>query len=158
MRRLAFVAVLLLAGSAVSAQDRLLIDKSERALYVMSQGRVFAEIPVRLGLVPEGNKQREGDFRTPEGEYQLVNRNPDSRFFLSLEISYPNTNDLLRAEEADENPGGEIMIHGWPNERKYGSEYYSNIDWTDGCIAISNPDMVRLWSMVNINMPVSIVP
>ena len=102
-----------------SKADYLLIDKSDRKLYLYREGEVLRSFDISLGLMPEGPKQREGDYRTPEGSYKLSFRNPNSDYFLSIQISYPNKSDVARARAANVNPGGQIMIHGFPNEPRY---------------------------------------
>ena len=113
---------------------------------------------VSLGLRPEGHKQREGDFRTPEGRYLLDSRNPRSDFFLSIRVSYPNERDRARARKAGVPPGGLIMIHGLPNEPRWTPEHYAREDWTDGCIALSNADMMEVWMLVTDGTPIDIRP
>jgi L,D-transpeptidase catalytic domain len=150
------------AGPALSADyapaDKVLVLKSERVLRLLNRGRTVAEYPVRLGLNPRGHKQREGDFRTPEGVYSLSRRNPRSEFFLSLEVSYPNEADRRRARANGHAPGGLIMIHGQPNLPRKPAEYYARNDWTDGCIAVSNSDMVDIWLRAPLGIPVEIRP
>ncbi len=138
--------------------DSLLIVKSERKLYVLRAGEVLRDFDIALGLMPEGAKEREGDFRTPEGLYYLDARNPNSDYFLSLHISYPNPRDIARARAQGVDPGGQIMIHGQPNEPRYSESRYENWDWTDGCIAVSNSDMVDLWLMTEAGTPIEIRP
>src|SRR6187200_2111451 len=77
--------------------DYVVVDKSDRKLYLFKAGRVLREFDVALGLVPNGPKQREGDFRTPEGKYRLDARNANSDFFLSIHVSYPDESDRARA-------------------------------------------------------------
>jgi len=77
--------------------DLVLVVKSERKLYLMREGRILKALSVSLGLMPVGAKGREGDFRTPEGRYELDGRNVDSDYFLSIHVSYPNSVDLQRA-------------------------------------------------------------
>ena len=138
--------------------DRILVKKSERRLYLLKGGQVIAEYPIRLGLNPTGPKRYEGDYRTPEGRYELVRRNSNSEFFLSLEVSYPNEQDLARARELGMPPGGLIMIHGQPNLPSKPAEYYQSNDWTNGCIAVSNPDMVDIWLRTDLGTPIEIRP
>ena len=104
--------------------DYVVVDKSDRKLYLYKAGRVLREFDVSLGLVPNGPKQREGDFRTPEGKYMLDARNANSDFFLSIHVSYPDESDRARARAQGVDPGGQIMIHGWPNEPKYDLRRY----------------------------------
>ncbi|MCE3283946.1 MAG: hypothetical protein K0R70_202 [Steroidobacteraceae bacterium] len=138
--------------------DKLIVDKSDRKLYLLRQGRVVAEYPVKLGLNPYGHKQAEGDFRTPEGKYSLSRRNPRSEFFLSIQVSYPNREDAAWAKENGWSPGGLIMIHGQPNVPKRPPEFYASRDWTDGCIALSNADMVDVWLRTSVGLPIEIRP
>jgi len=138
--------------------DSLLIVKSERKLYVLKNGEVLRAMDIALGLMPEGPKQREGDFRTPEGRYFLEAKNPNSDYFLSVKISYPNEADRARARAEGVDPGGEIMIHGLPNEPRYRESRYSDMDWTDGCVAVSNSDMIDIWLMTGPGTPIEIRP
>jgi murein L,D-transpeptidase YafK len=138
--------------------DQIIVRKSERRLYLMRQGEVLREYHVALGLMPQGPKERSGDFRTPEGHYQLTRRNPRSDYFLSIQVSYPNDEDVRRARRAHVDPGGAIMVHGWPNSLRHNAEYYASSDWTDGCIGMSNSDMVELWMMTQDNIPIEILP
>ncbi|MGA2363885.1 MAG: L,D-transpeptidase family protein [Steroidobacteraceae bacterium] len=138
--------------------DQIVVRKSERRLYLMRHGEVLREYHVALGLMPEGPKERAGDFRTPEGHYQLTRRNPRSDYFLSIQVSYPNDADVRRARRQRVDPGGAIMVHGWPNSLRHNAEYYASSDWTDGCIGMSNSDMVELWMMTQDNIPIEILP
>lgn len=143
---------------AKSTVDRILVVKSERKLYLLSAGKIVRTFDISLGLVPDGPKQREGDFRTPEGVYYIEAKNPASDYFLSLKISYPNERDRARAREQGVDPGSQIMIHGLPNEPRYPANRYLGWDWTDGCIAVSNSDMVDLWLMTSVSTPIEIRP
>src|ERR1700722_2927821 len=134
-------------SGTVPFADQIVVRKSERRLYLMRHGEVLRSYRVALGLQPEGPKQRAGDFRTPEGRYLLTRRNPRSDFFLSIQVSYPNDRDVRRARHQHVDPGGSIMLHGLPNSLRHPPEYYAQSDWTDGCIAISDSDMVELWMM-----------
>jgi murein L,D-transpeptidase YafK len=138
--------------------DRVIVRKSDRRLYLMRSGQVLRSYKVALGLRPEGHKQFEGDYRTPEGKYRLVRRNPNSEFFLSIQVSYPNDQDIARARAQGLRPGGAIMIHGQPNTPRRSRDYYSNVDWTEGCIALANSDMVEIWLMTPPDTPIEIQP
>jgi len=152
----------LLPGPGDAAQfqvaERIVVEKGNRRLLLLRGGDVIATYPVRLGLNPYGHKQREGDFRTPEGTYYLSRRNPQSQFFLSVEVSYPNAEDRERARQSGVRPGGLIMIHGQPNVPRKPPDYYARNDWTDGCIAVSNSDMVDIWQRTRLGMPIEIRP
>jgi len=138
--------------------DNVVVRKGERRLYLMRNGSVLRTFKVALGLRPDGHKQFEGDYRTPEGKYLLVRRNPNSEFFLSIQISYPNDDDVTRARKQGQRPGGAIMIHGQPNIPTRSRDYYSTVDWTEGCIAVSNSDMVEIWLMTPPDTPIEIQP
>lgn len=138
--------------------DHVLVRKAERRLYLMSGSEVLRSYRVALGLNPLGHKEREGDFRTPEGRYLLGRRNPRSDFFLSIQIDYPNRQDLVRAKRNGWEPGGSIMIHGLPNRLRREPDYYLTKDWTDGCIAVSNGDMVEIWLLTPEHVPIEIRP
>jgi murein L,D-transpeptidase YafK len=137
--------------------DLVLVMKSERKLYLMKAGQVLRAIDIALGVFPKGPKHREGDFRTPEGRYTLEGRNPNSDYFLSIQISYPSDADRAQAKKARVDPGGQIMIHGWPNEPHYDWGHYDG-DWTDGCIGVRNADMVDIWLMTRESTPIEIRP
>lgn len=138
--------------------DRAVMHKAERRLYLYKNGAVLRSYRAALGLVPAGTKQRSGDFRTPEGIYQLTRRNTHSDYFLSIQVSYPNAEDLLRARRNGWDTGGSIMVHGLPNNLRHPPDYYASADWTDGCIALSNADMVEFWMLTPDNMTIEITP
>ena len=144
--------------AAIPVADLIVVRKSERRLYLMRRGSVLRSYRVALGLQPEGPKERAGDFRTPEGRYLLTRRNPRSDYFLSIQVSYPNDEDVRRARHQHVDPGGAIMLHGLPNNLRHPPEYYAKSDWTDGCIAMSDSDMVELWMMTQDNTPIDIRP
>ncbi|HEY3847425.1 MAG TPA: L,D-transpeptidase family protein [Acetobacteraceae bacterium] len=138
--------------------DRVIVRKGERRLYLMRGETVLRSYRVALGLNPVGPKEQEGDSRTPEGHYQLTRRNPRSEYFLSIQVSYPNDKDLQRARRNRLTPGGSIMIHGLPNELRREPAYYEQRDWTDGCIAVSDSDMLEIWLMTPQDIPIDILP
>jgi murein L,D-transpeptidase YafK len=144
--------------AGLSQADSIVVRKSERRLYLMRNGAVLRSFKVALGLRPEGHKEYEGDFRTPEGKYRLVRRNPQSEFFLSIQVSYPNEADIANAKRLGMRPGGNIMIHGRPNTPRKPPDYYASVDWTEGCISVSNSDMVEIWLMTPPDTPIEIVP
>lgn len=131
---------------------RVIVNKSARQLILMHHEEVLREYEMELGFAPEGDKQVEGDGRTPEGSYIIDRRNPNSEFYLSIGISYPNEEDRAEAAELGQSPGGDIFIHGTPNPWRRGD------DWTAGCIAISNREMREVYSMVRLGTPIDIYP
>lgn len=145
-------------SSAIEIADRVVVRKSERQLLLMRGDRVLRTFGVALGLSPTGPKRQEGDFRTPEGTYRLSGRNANSDFFLAIQVDYPGPEDERRASAEGVAPGGMIMIHGQPNRPSRPLEYYQKRDWTNGCIAVSNADMVDIWLMTPDNTPIQILP
>ena len=141
-----------------AAATLVVVHKAEHKLYLYSGNRLLGEYKIQLGLSPSGQKEREHDFRTPEGHYFLSRRNTRSDFFLAIQVSYPNKEDELRARKMRWAPGGSIMIHGFPNTPKHPASYYESNDWTDGCIALSNSDMVEVWMRTQDNIPIDIYP
>jgi murein L,D-transpeptidase YafK len=138
--------------------DRIVVVKSERKLFLYAGDTVLRSMDIALGLMPEGPKQREGDYRTPEGHYFIEQKKSDSDYFLALRVSYPNAADVAHARSLGVDPGGEIMIHGLPNTPRRAEASYSGTDWTDGCIAVSNSDMIDLWRLITVSTPIEIRP
>ncbi len=155
---LAIVMPGLLSAGEFPLADLVVIEKSTRELHLMQDGAAFRTFRIALGIRPVGDKKQEGDFKTPEGSYILDRRNPNSEFFLSIHISYPNAEDRREARELGVPPGGAIMIHGQPNVPRYSETYYQTQDWTNGCIAVSNSDMIDIWLMTGENTPIEIRP
>jgi len=147
----------LLAGGFPVA-DKVIVDKGDRKLYLIKEGEAFRTFDIALGIRPVGDKEHEGDFKTPEGRYQLDTRNPNSEYFLSIHVSYPSGQDVREARSRGLNPGGAIMIHGQPNSPTRSEAYYRTRDWTNGCIALSNSDMIDIWLMTNNDTPIEIRP
>lgn len=145
---------------AMEAQsvDFVLVKKSERRLILLSDGRVFRSYHIALGDSPLGPKNRAGDNRTPEGRYVLDWRNPDSRFYKSIHISYPNQSDSALAEATGVDPGGMIMIHGESEIPVLRRLNAGRDDWTEGCIAVENRDMDEIWRLVPDGTPIEILP
>ncbi len=126
--------------------------KGQRLMHLLHNDTVLASYAFELGFAPDGHKRVEGDGRTPEGQYWIDRRNPESEFHLSLGISYPNAADRAAAAALGLPPGGDIFIHGTPKFR------IGQRDWTVGCIAVSNSEMEVIYSMVGTGTPIWILP
>jgi murein L,D-transpeptidase YafK len=153
--------LLLLATSVCAVQqkaDLVRVVKSESRLYLIRDDQVFASYNVVFGANPKGHKEREGDERTPEGRYYLTYKNPGSAFYLSIHVSYPNADDRAHARELGVDPGGDIMIHGQKNGKEWLSRFSRFVNWTDGCIALSNSDMDEVWDAIDAGIPIEIEP
>lgn len=138
--------------------DKVIVNKSERKLYLMNKISVIKSYDIGLGKNPIGHKQKEGDSKTPEGNYILDYRNPESSYHLSLHISYPDKNDIQIADSNNYSPGEDIMIHGKPNYLGWLPFVYDKKDWTDGCIAVGNIDIEEIWNAVDDSTEIEILP
>jgi murein L,D-transpeptidase YafK len=152
-------ATLLMLSSAPAeeaAVDRVVVEKLQRRMDLMSGDRVVRSYDVALGFAPEGDKQQEGDGKTPEGRYVIEGRNPSSAFHLSLKISYPDAADRAAALARGVSPGGDIFIHGAPNWWILPGQPPG--DWTRGCIAVTKAEIEEIWRLVPDGTPVEIRP
>lgn len=138
--------------------DKVLVLKSERKLVLVKQGRELRAYPIALGRNPVGAKDRSGDHKTPEGIYILDSKNSHSGFHLAMHVSYPNQEDRKRAITEGVDPGGGIMVHGIKNGLGWIGRYHRWVDWTDGCIAVTNPEMDQIWAAVPVGTPIEIRP
>ena len=143
---------------SISLADEVLVKKSEAKLYLLKSGKILKVYHIVLGPHPKGPKLRRGDGRTPEGRYLLDYKIAHSKFYKSIHISYPNKGDRERARKAHIDPGGAIMIHGQKNGWGWASFIAQHFNWTDGCIAVSNPDMEEIWEAVKVGTPIEIRP
>lgn len=132
---------------------RIVVFKSSRAMFLLNGDEVLASHEVKLGFAPDGSKLVEGDGKTPEGQYFIDRRNPDSSYYLSLGISYPNDEERAAAKALGEDPGGDIFIHGQRVPGKRDAD-----DWTAGCISITNREMRKVYAMVKLGTPITIHP
>lgn len=136
--------------------DRIVVEKSKHTMTLMAGPRTLKVYKVALGRGGSGSKERAGDNKTPEGEYVIDQKNARSRFHLALHISYPNADDKKRAHEAGVDPGGAIMIHGLENGLGWQGLIQHDVDWTEGCVAVSNSEIEEIWRLVPIGTPIEI--
>lgn len=132
---------------------QVVVNKGDRRMYLMHYNQVLEDYKIGLGFRPTGDKLIEGDGRTPEGDYKIDRRNPNSQFYLSIGISYPNQQDRAEARAMGQSPGGDIFIHGRPKKYRKGGQ-----DWTAGCIAVTNREMRQIYAMVKNGTPIRITP
>ena len=138
--------------------DLVEIHKGERRLELRKGGRILRAYRVALGFAPLCHKEREGDGRTPEGNYIIDARNPRSAFHLSLRVSYPDSRDQASAAGLGVSPGGDIYIHGLPNGLRKLWTPHPRRDWTSGCIAVTDAEIREIWSLVPTGVRVLIRP
>ena len=140
----------------------VLVRKDLRRLYLLNHQTILKSYSVALGVSPRGHKREQGDFKTPEGVYYISLKNPHSKYHLSLKISYPNAEDLLSARKRGVHPGGDIFIHGLPNtpgtKRDLLDGIHPVVDWTLGCIAVTDEEVEEIYSVVHIGTPIEICP
>lgn len=163
MKRRSFIlggtALVALAGCSDSKFKRyngpevtyVVVNKEDRRMFLMHHDKVIKQYKIKLGFAPIGHKVIEGDGRTPEGLYRIDRRNPNSRFHLSLGISYPNENDRAKAYAMGKSPGGDIFIHGQRHPLRRDKD-----DWTWGCISVTNKQIEDVYAMVGDGTPIGI--
>jgi len=131
----------------------VVVNKGARKMFLFNENTVLKEYEIHLGFEPVGDKKIEGDGKTPEGQYFIDRRNPNSKFYLSIGISYPNAEDIAEAKALGQEPGGDIFIHGQKNPLKRPTK---DDDWTWGCISVSNREMEDVYAMVKNGTPITI--
>lgn len=132
---------------------QVVVHKASRRMELWHHGSLLKSYRIDLGGNPFGHKQQRGDRRTPEGDYFIDRRNPNSAFHLSIGISYPNEADIAWATEMGVHPGSDIFIHGrGPRFKRVRG------DWTDGCVAVSDRQMEEIYAMVRDGTPIRINP
>ena len=132
--------------------DLIVVWKSKRRMTLFYKKKPLKSYFIRLGFNPEGHKRKEGDGKTPEGNYWITHKNPNSAFHKSLGISYPNKQDKIYAKKNGFSPGKDIFIHGGP--KNYFKHFF--FDWTEGCIAVTDKEIEEIYYLINENTPIFI--
>jgi murein L,D-transpeptidase YafK len=138
--------------------DRILVLKSKRQLQAFSNGKLVKTYTISLGRNPIGDKEFEGDKRTPEGHYTINDKNPNSGYYKNLGVSYPNQKDIEEANKIDKPTGGQIKIHGLKNGIGFIGKFQRWFDWTAGCMALTNSEIDELYNHTTIGTPIEIRP
>ncbi len=138
--------------------DRILVEKSQHRMTLFKDGKPLKTYAVSLGRGEPGKKVERGDLLTPVGRYSIRGRNPNSAAHLSLWISYPNDEDMARAAERGVSPGSYIMIHGLVNGWGWLGGLHRFVDWTAGCVAVTDSEMDEIWRAVPDGTPIEIAP
>ena len=138
------------------AVERIVVEKAARRMQLIQNGKPVRTYQIALGFQPDGDKNRQGDGKTPEGEFTIDRRNDKSAFHLSLGLDYPRPEDRAEAAARGYSPGGDIFIHGQPNALSEG--FILKGDWTAGCIAVTNTEMREIWAVTPIGTKVEIRP
>ena len=145
-------------GGPPPIADSVVIEKRAHRLTLYHMGRPIKRYLIALGANPVGDKRQTGDRRTPEGLFSIDSRNPHSDYYLALHISYPDSARRAQAEALGLSPGGDIAIHGLGSGRRDVGAFHRTVDWTDGCIALTNEEMESVWNVVSLGTPVEIKP
>jgi murein L,D-transpeptidase YafK len=138
--------------------DKLVVLKSKRRMEAYSKGEVIKIYKISLGRSPIGDKEVEGDKKTPEGAYFINGKNSESGYYKNLGISYPNREDIEQARMKKINPGGEIKIHGIRNGFGFIGKFQRWLDWTAGCVALTNEEVDEIYQAVEVGTPITILP
>jgi murein L,D-transpeptidase YafK len=136
--------------------DNIVVEKSKRRMFVYSKGELLKTYKISLGKKPIGTKEFEGDNKTPEGLYFINDKNLNSKFHKNLGISYPNEKDIENSKKTGQKPGGQIKIHGLNNKYSWIGKAHLLIDWTAGCIAVTNKEIDELYNVVPIGTQIEI--
>lgn len=155
---------------AAKKVEYIVVSKKNKKTFIIADNKVVRIFPVVFGWAPSGHKQFEGDFKTPEGLYYIVNHNSQSAYHKSLLVSYPNKNDAEFAKSQGRSPGGDVMFHGLPNvgNNETQFEYAKRVaiesmqalgmNWTRGCVAMENSAIDEMFKIVPDQTPVEICP
>jgi len=163
---LRFLALMLFSAWPVTGQtaspplkaDLILVEKAQRTMRLMRGETTLKIYKVALSSQPVGAKEREGDHKVPEGQYTVDAKNAQSQFHLALHISYPNASDRERARKLGVRPGGNIEIHGLGKSYGWVGRMHTQVDWTDGCVAVTNAEIEEIWPLVPVGTRVEIRP
>ena len=138
--------------------DKLVVFKSKRQLLAYSNGQLVKTYKISLGRHPIGDKEFEGDKKTPEGLYFINAKNPNSGYHKNLGISYPDKDDIENAKRLGKPTGGDVKIHGLRNKTIFISKFHRWYDWTLGCIAVTDEEIDELYNAVKIGTQIEIKP
>lgn len=138
--------------------DSIVIVKHVRQMQVYGQSKLLTTYRVCLGNEPIGPKHFKNDGKTPEGIYHIDGKNPNSHYHKCLGISYPSAADVEYARRYHKPTGGDIKIHGLPND--FGPDKQDEVtdDWTLGCIALTDNEIDDLYAHISVGAIVNILP
>ncbi len=141
-----------------SIANRILVEKKAHRLTLFHDNTLVKTYQIALGQQPEGPKQFVGDNKTPEGRYIIDSRKKNSSYHRALHISYPSSKDVALATRQKRSPGGNIMIHGLPKGMGHLGSLHRLMDWTAGCIAVTNTEIEEIWRAIPDGTPIEIQP
>lgn len=138
--------------------DKIVVKKSTRELNTYSKGKIIKTFKISIGKNPIGKKEFEGDYKTPEGLYSISNKGPHKLYHKYLYVSYTNKNDILNARRHKKEVGGQILVHGLHKSYSAIGKFHRLIDWTKGCMGITNKEIDELYDAVDVGTPIEINP
>ena len=138
--------------------DKIVVEKGKRRMNLYYNDKLIKTYKISLGRNSKGDKEFEGDKKTPEGQYVINDKNPNSGYYKNLGISYPDRHDIEQAEKLGKTPGGQIKIHGLKNGLRWIGKAHLLMDWTAGCIALTNKEIDELCEVIKIGTPIDIKP
>lgn len=147
--------------------NKIIVSKEQKKLFLFQNDILIRSYDVAFGRDPFGHKLMEGDNKTPEGKYIIDFKKKESEYYRALHVSYPNKNDIEQTRKYSEakgvqmSPGGDIMIHGLPNDEKLRSLVelgHPLINWTRGCIAVTNAEIEEIYQLVPVKTEIEICP
>ncbi|WP_413570671.1 L,D-transpeptidase family protein [Bdellovibrio sp. HCB117] len=147
--------------------NKIIVSKEGKRLFLFNGDNLLRVYNVALGRSPYGHKTQEGDNKTPEGVYQIDFKKKDSEYHKALHVNYPSKADVERTKKislkkgVELSPGGDIMIHGLPNDdtsRFFVDKAHPVINWTRGCIAVTNEEIEELYQLVPVKTELEICP
>jgi len=138
--------------------DKLVVYKSKHQLLVYSNAKLIKTYKIAIGQNSVGDKEFEGDKKTPEGNYTINSKNPNSGWHKNLGVSYPNNEDIAQAKSFGKPVGGDIKIHALRNGLGFIGKFHRSYDWTNGCIAVTNEEVDELYDIVKIGAVIEIQP
>jgi murein L,D-transpeptidase YafK len=138
--------------------DSIVVEKSKHSMGLFRNGELVRTYRVALGRGGPDPKSQEGDARTPQGSYTIDSRNPRSSFHRALHVSYPDASDIAAARARGVSAGSDVMIHGIRNGLGWLGRLHRSLDWTAGCIAVTDREMDEVWRVVPDGTPIVIKP
>lgn len=147
-----------IASATLNKADKMVVIKSKRVMMLLKDGEIIKTYRIALGKNSNGRKTQAGDQKTPEGNYIITSRNQHSKYYKAMNISYPNESDIQNAKRLGVSPGNSIAIHGLPKELEDIDKFHRRLDWTDGCIAVTNHEIDEIWQLVSDGTPIEIKP
>jgi murein L,D-transpeptidase YafK len=139
--------------------SKIVVWKSKRALVLLDEaGNVISRHRISLGKNAVGTKLKQGDYKTPEGTYRIIDKRSDPKYYKEMLLSYPNAEDRERSRSLGFSPGGGVTIHAqvpW-NWDGHGNDFTLSNDWTEGCISVTNEGMDMIWNNIALGTTIEI--